>query len=61
MIHMGDNSKGLAAKLAQNMNIAFIYEGLCESLTLAKEAGREAGKNVRADQRVHDPFRCGRI
>src|SRR5450432_833196 len=39
VIHMGDNGKGLAAKLAQNMNIAFIYEGLCESLTLAKKLG----------------------
>ncbi|HMF89769.1 MAG TPA: NAD(P)-dependent oxidoreductase [Candidatus Angelobacter sp.] len=39
VIHMGDNGKGLAAKLAQNMNIVFIYEGLCESLTLAKKMG----------------------
>jgi 3-hydroxyisobutyrate dehydrogenase/2-hydroxy-3-oxopropionate reductase len=39
VIHMGDNGKGLAAKLAQNMNIVFIYEGLCESLTLAKKLG----------------------
>jgi 3-hydroxyisobutyrate dehydrogenase-like beta-hydroxyacid dehydrogenase len=39
VIHMGDNGKGLSAKLAQNMNIAFIYEGLCESLTLAKKLG----------------------
>lgn len=39
VIHMGDNGKGLSAKLAQNMNIAFIYEGLCESLTLAKKMG----------------------
>ena len=39
IIHMGDNGKGLAAKLAQNMNIVFIYEGLCESLTLAKKLG----------------------
>jgi 3-hydroxyisobutyrate dehydrogenase-like beta-hydroxyacid dehydrogenase len=39
VIHMGDNGKGLAAKLAQNMNIAFIYEGLCESLTLAQKLG----------------------
>src|SRR5260370_32719020 len=35
VIHMGDNGKGLAAKLAQNMNIVFIYEVLCEILTLA--------------------------
>jgi 3-hydroxyisobutyrate dehydrogenase/2-hydroxy-3-oxopropionate reductase len=39
VIHMGENGKGLAAKLAQNMNIAFIYEGLCESLTLARKLG----------------------
>jgi 3-hydroxyisobutyrate dehydrogenase-like beta-hydroxyacid dehydrogenase len=39
VIHMGDNGKGLAAKLAQNMNIVFIFEGLCESLTLAKKMG----------------------
>ena len=39
VIHMGENGKGLVAKLAQNMNIVFIYEGLCESLTLAKKLG----------------------
>jgi 3-hydroxyisobutyrate dehydrogenase-like beta-hydroxyacid dehydrogenase len=39
VIHMGENGKGVAAKLAQNMNIVFIYEGLCESLTLAKKLG----------------------
>jgi 3-hydroxyisobutyrate dehydrogenase-like beta-hydroxyacid dehydrogenase len=39
VIHMGDNGKGLSAKLAQNMNIVFIYQGLCESLTLAKKLG----------------------
>jgi len=39
VIHMGDNGKGLSAKLAQNMNIVFMYEGLCESLTLAKKLG----------------------
>jgi 3-hydroxyisobutyrate dehydrogenase-like beta-hydroxyacid dehydrogenase len=44
VIHMGDNGKGLAAKLAQNMNIVFIYEGLCESLTLAKKLGVPAEK-----------------
>ena len=39
VIHMGENGKGLSAKLAQNMNIVFMYEGLCESLTLAKKMG----------------------
>ncbi len=39
VIHMGENGKGLAAKLAQNLQIAFIYEGLAEGLTLAKKMG----------------------
>ncbi|HEU5414566.1 MAG TPA: NAD(P)-dependent oxidoreductase, partial [Candidatus Angelobacter sp.] len=39
VIHMGENGKGLSAKLAQNMNIVFMYEGLCESLTLARKLG----------------------
>jgi 3-hydroxyisobutyrate dehydrogenase-like beta-hydroxyacid dehydrogenase len=39
VIHMGDNGKGLAAKLAQNLQIAFIFEGLAEGLTLAKKMG----------------------
>jgi 3-hydroxyisobutyrate dehydrogenase-like beta-hydroxyacid dehydrogenase len=44
VIHMGENGKGLAAKLAQNMNIVFIYEGLCESLTLARKMGVQPEK-----------------
>jgi 3-hydroxyisobutyrate dehydrogenase-like beta-hydroxyacid dehydrogenase len=39
VIHMGDNGKGLAAKLAQNLQIVFIFEGLAEGLTLAKKMG----------------------
>ena len=39
VIHMGENGKGLAAKLAQNLQIAFIYEGLAEGLTLASKMG----------------------
>ena len=44
MIHMGENGKGLAAKLCQNLQIAFIYEGLCEGLTLAAKMGVPAEK-----------------
>jgi 3-hydroxyisobutyrate dehydrogenase-like beta-hydroxyacid dehydrogenase len=43
-IHMGENGKGLAAKLAQNLQIAFIYEGLAEGLTLASKMGVPAEK-----------------
>lgn len=39
VIHMGDNGKGLAAKLAQNMQIVFIFQGLAEGLTLARKMG----------------------
>ena len=44
VIHMGDNGKGLAAKLAQNLQIAFIFEGLAEGLTLAKKMGVQPEK-----------------
>ena len=44
VIHMGDNGKGLAAKLAQNLQIAFIFEGLAEGLTLAKKLGVQPEK-----------------
>jgi 3-hydroxyisobutyrate dehydrogenase len=37
IIHMGENGKGLAAKLAQNLQTAVIFEALAESLTLARK------------------------
>ncbi|HEY1264545.1 MAG TPA: NAD(P)-dependent oxidoreductase [Terriglobales bacterium] len=39
---MGETGKGQAAKLAMNLQIALIYEGLAESLTLAAKLGVEA-------------------
>lgn len=39
VIHMGDNGKGLAAKLAMNLMIVLIYEGFAEALTLATRLG----------------------
>ncbi len=39
VFHVGDNGMGLAAKLAMNLNIALIYQGLCEGLVLAEKAG----------------------
>jgi 3-hydroxyisobutyrate dehydrogenase-like beta-hydroxyacid dehydrogenase len=44
VIHMGDNGKGLAAKLAQNLQTALLFEALAESLTLAKKLGVPAEK-----------------
>ena len=39
VIHVGENGKGLAAKLAMNLMIALIYEGFAEALTLATKLG----------------------
>src|SRR5438445_11775877 len=40
-IHIGENGKGLAAKLAMNLMIALIYEGFAEAITLADKLGVE--------------------
>src|SRR3979490_254981 len=39
LFHMGDTSKGQATKLAMNLQIALIYEGFAEALTLATKLG----------------------
>ncbi len=39
---MGDTGKGQAAKLAMNLQIALIYEGFAEALTLAAKLGVDA-------------------
>jgi len=39
LFHMGETSKGQAAKLAMNLQIAVIYEGFVEALTLATKLG----------------------
>lgn len=44
VIHMGENGKGLAAKLAQNLQTAVIFEALAESLTLGTKLGVPAEK-----------------
>jgi 3-hydroxyisobutyrate dehydrogenase/2-hydroxy-3-oxopropionate reductase len=39
VFHMGGTSKGQATKLAMNLQIALIYEGFAEALTLATKLG----------------------
>jgi 3-hydroxyisobutyrate dehydrogenase-like beta-hydroxyacid dehydrogenase len=39
VFHMGETGKGQAAKLAMNLQIALIYEGFAEALTLATKLG----------------------
>jgi 3-hydroxyisobutyrate dehydrogenase-like beta-hydroxyacid dehydrogenase len=39
VLRIGDNGKGVAAKLAMNLMIALIYEGFAEALTLATKLG----------------------
>jgi 3-hydroxyisobutyrate dehydrogenase-like beta-hydroxyacid dehydrogenase len=40
---MGETGKGQAAKLVMNLQIALIYEGFAEALTLGKKLGVDAG------------------
>ncbi|HTR67393.1 MAG TPA: NAD(P)-dependent oxidoreductase [Terriglobales bacterium] len=42
VFRMGETGKGQAAKLAMNLQIAIIYEGIAESLTLAAKLGVNA-------------------
>ncbi|HUM05550.1 MAG TPA: NAD(P)-dependent oxidoreductase [Terriglobales bacterium] len=39
VFHMGETGKGQATKLAMNLQIALIYEGFAEALTLATKLG----------------------
>lgn len=39
VFHMGETSKGQATKLAMNLQIALIYEGFAEAVTLAAKLG----------------------
>ena len=42
LFRMGETGKGQTAKLAMNLQIALIYEGFAEALTLATKLGLEA-------------------
>ena len=44
--HMGDISMGQSAKLCMNLNIALIYEGFAEGLTLATKLGVDPEKLI---------------
>ncbi len=39
VFHMGDSGLGLATKLAMNLNIVLIYQGMSEGLVLAEKSG----------------------
>src|SRR6201981_797770 len=39
VFHMGETSKGQATKLVMNLQIALIFEGFAEALTLATKLG----------------------
>lgn len=43
-VRVGENSKGLGAKLAMNLMIALTYQGFAEALTLSGKLGVEAEK-----------------
>jgi 3-hydroxyisobutyrate dehydrogenase-like beta-hydroxyacid dehydrogenase len=44
IFHMGETSKGQATKLAMNLQIALIFEGFAEALTLATKLGVDPAK-----------------
>lgn len=44
VFHMGETSKGQATKLVMNLQIALIYEGFAEALTLATKLGVDIEK-----------------
>jgi 3-hydroxyisobutyrate dehydrogenase/2-hydroxy-3-oxopropionate reductase len=46
IFRMGEVSKGQSAKLAMNLQIALIYEGFAEGLTLAAKLGVDAEKLI---------------
>ena len=46
VFRMGETGKGQATKLAMNLQIAMIYEGFAEALTLATKLGVDAGKMI---------------
>jgi 3-hydroxyisobutyrate dehydrogenase len=46
IFRMGETGKGQAAKLAMNLQIAMIYEGFAEALTLATKLGVDAQQLV---------------
>jgi 3-hydroxyisobutyrate dehydrogenase-like beta-hydroxyacid dehydrogenase len=46
VVRMGDTGKGQAAKLAMNLQVALIYEGFAEGLTLATKLGVEPDRLI---------------
>jgi len=46
VVHMGETGLGQSAKLAMNLQIAMIYEGFAEALTLATRLGVEPEKLI---------------
>jgi 3-hydroxyisobutyrate dehydrogenase-like beta-hydroxyacid dehydrogenase len=46
VFRMGETGKGQATKLAMNLQIAMIYEGFAEALTLATKLGVDAAKLI---------------
>jgi 3-hydroxyisobutyrate dehydrogenase-like beta-hydroxyacid dehydrogenase len=46
VLHMGGTGKGQSAKICMNLQIALIYEGFAEGMTLARKLGVEPQKMV---------------
>ena len=59
IFRMGETGKGQATKLAMNLQIALIYEGFAEALTLAIKAWRRHA-TTGDSHRIHDGAVGGR-
>ena len=53
IFRMGETGKGQATKLAMNLQIALIFEGFAEALTLATKLGVDTQQLLSPD-RSHD-------
>ena len=58
---MGETGKGQAAKLVMNLQIALIYEGFAEALTLATKLGVDAEVSDALDPGLDGALRRGRV
>ena len=61
IFRMGETGKGQATKLSMNLQIALIYEGFAEALTLATKLGVDPEATGLADRSHHGELRRRRI
>ena len=61
IFRMGETSKGQATKLAMNLQIAMIFEGFAEALTLATKLGVDTQQLLSLIEATHGALGSGRV